>query len=96
MLVPEVPQMGNNVEELHDFQHTFSSERTALCVLTVFIYLVTDSIFALFSSQFVVSWGHKQDDSRGELLYCEAIFLIREHAHVVLARFKDFPVFSNL
>ena len=57
---------------------------------------MTDSIFALFSSQFVVSWGHKQDDSRGELLYCEAIFLIREHAHVVLARFKDFPVFLNL
>ena len=52
------------------------------------IYLVTDSIFALFSSQFVVSWGHKQDDSRGELLYCQAIFLIREHPHVVLARLK--------
>ena len=63
------------------------------------IYLVTDSIFVLFSSQFVVSWGHKQDDSRGELLYCQAIFLIREHPHVVLARFislQDSPVFLNL
>ena len=57
---------------------------------------MTDFIFVLFSSQFVVPWGHKQDDSRGELLYCEAIFSIREHAHVVLARFKDTPVFSNL